>query len=402
VSPTATPRPGRLSPRDIVRLGAHGLRARPLRVILSALGIAIGIAAMVAVVGTSTSSRAHLNRLLNSLGTNLLTVAPGLTLFGEEATLPDESVAMIRRIRSVQSVTAIGLLTDAKVYRTDRIPAVQSGGIGTYAVRTDLLDTLRATVRSGIWLNDATARYPAVVLGAATAERLGIGPLHRDMQIWLGGRWFTVIGILDRVPLAPELDLGALIGWPAAQRYLGFDGDITTIYTRTNPDEVEGTRDLLARTASPAQPNEVDVSRPSDALAAQAAADETFTALLLGLGAVALLVGGIGVANTMVISVLERRSEIGLRRSLGATREHIRTQFLTESLLLSLFGGGAGIALGSAVTAVYATAQSWPTIVPTWAVAGGLAAALIIGGVAGLYPAVRAARVAPTEALAAT
>jgi putative ABC transport system permease protein len=402
VSPTATPRPGRLSPRDIVRLGAHGLRARPLRVILSALGIAIGIAAMVAVVGTSTSSRAHLNRLLNSLGTNLLTVAPGLTLFGEEATLPDESVAMIRRIRSVQSVTAIGLLTDAKVYRTDRIPAVQSGGIGTYAVRTDLLDTLRATVRSGIWLNDATARYPAVVLGAATAERLGIGPLHRDMQIWLGGRWFTVIGILDRVPLAPELDLGALIGWPAAQRYLGFDGDITTIYTRTNPDEVEGTRDLLARTASPAQPNEVDVSRPSDALAAQAAADETFTALLLGLGAVALLVGGIGVANTMVISVLERRSEIGLRRSLGATRGHIRIQFLTESLLLSLLGGGAGVVLGSGVTAAYATLQGWPTVVPSWVVAGGITATLIIGGIAGLYPAIRAARVAPTEALAAT
>jgi len=287
------------------------------------------------------------------------------------------------------------------VYRTDRIPAPQSGGIGTYAVRTDLLDTVRGTLRSGIWLNDAIARYPAVVLGAATAERLGIGALHRDMQIWLGGRWFTVIGILDRVPLAPELDLGALIGWRAAQRYLGFDGDITTIYTRTNTDAVEAVRDLLARTTNPAQPNEVDVSRPSDALAAQAAADKTFTALLLGLGAVALLVGGIGVANTMVISVLERRSEIGLRRSLGATREHIRTQFLTESLLLSLLGGGAGIVLGSAVTAVYATTQGWPTVVPTWAVAGALAAAVMIGGVAGLYPAIRAARVAPTEALAA-
>jgi putative ABC transport system permease protein len=402
VSPTATPGPGRLNPRDIVRLGAHGLRARPLRVVLSALGIAIGIAAMVAVVGTSTSSRAQLNRLLNSLGTNLLTVAPGLTLFGEEATLPDQSVAMIGRIRSVESVTAIGLLADAKVYRTDRIPAVQSGGIGTYAVRTDLLDTVRGTVRSGIWLNDAIARYPAVVLGAATAERLGIGALHRDMQIWLGGRWFIVIGILDRVPLAPELDLGALIGWPAAQRYLDFDGDITTIYTRTNADAVEAVRELLARTANPAQPNEVDVSRPSDALAAQAAADKTLTALLLGLGAVALLVGGIGVANTMVISVLERRSEIGLRRSLGATREHIRTQFLTESLLLSLLGGGAGIVLGSGVTAVYATTQGWPIVVPSWAVAGALAAALMIGGVAGLYPAIRAARVAPTEALAAT
>jgi putative ABC transport system permease protein len=402
VSPTATARPGRLSPRDIVRLGAHGLRARPLRVVLSALGIAIGIAAMVAVVGTSTSSRAQLNRLLDSLGTNLLTVAPGLTLFGEQATLPDESVAMIPRIRSVESVTAIGLLADAKVYRSDRVPAPQSGGIGTYAVRTNLLDTVRGTVRLGIWLNDATARYPAVVLGAAAAERLGIGALHRNMQIWLGRRWFTVIGTLDRVPLAPELDLGALIGWSAARRYLGFNGDITTIYTRTDPDTVEATRDLLARTANPAQPNEVDVSRPSDALAAKAAADKTLTALLLGLGAIALLVGGIGVANTLVISVLERRSEIGLRRALGATREHIRTQFLTESLLLSLLGGGAGIVLGSAVTAAYATTQGWPTVVPSWAVAGALAAAVIIGGVAGLYPAIRAARVAPTEALAAT
>jgi putative ABC transport system permease protein len=398
---TGTPHPGRLSPRDIVRLGAYGLRARPLRVVLSALGIAIGIAAMVAVVGTSTSSRAQLNRLLDTLGTNLLTVAPGLTLFGEQATLPDESVAMIGRIRSVESVTATGLLVDAKVYRTDRVRAVQSGGIGTYAVRTDLLDTVRATVRSGIWLNDATARYPAVVLGTTTAERLGIGALHRDLQIWLGGRWFTVVGILNPVPLAPELDLGALIGWRAAKRYLGFDGHITTIYTRANPDAVESVRDLLARTANPAQPNEVDVSRPSDALAARAAANKTFTALLLGLGAVALLVGGIGVANTMVISVLERRSEIGLRRSLGATREHIATQFLSESLLLALLGGGGGIALGSSVTAVYATTQGWPTVVPSWTVAGALAAALTIGGVAGLYPAIRAARVAPTEALAA-
>jgi putative ABC transport system permease protein len=384
----------------VLRLAAYGLRARPLRVVLSALGIAIGIAAMVAVVGTSTSSRAQLNRLLGSLGTNLLTIAPGLTLFGEQATLPDESVAMIGRIRSVESVTAIGLLPDAKVYRTDRIPAVESGGIGTYAVRTDLLDTLRGTVRSGIWLNAATARYPAVVLGAATAERLGIGTIHRGMQIWLDGRWFTVIGILNPIPLAPELDLGALIGRQAAQRYLRFDADITTVYTRTDPDAVKATRDLLARTANPARPNEVDVSRPSDALAAQAAANETFTGLLLGLGAVALLVGGIGVANTMVISVLERRAEIGLRRSLGATREHIRIQFLSESLLLSVLGGGGGIALGSVVTAAYATMQGWPTVVPIWAIAGGLAAALIIGGVAGLYPAIRAARIAPTEALA--
>ncbi len=391
-----------LRPACVLRLGAYGLRARPLRIVLSALGIAIGIAAMVAVVATSTSSRADLDRLLDSLGTNLLTVAPGRTLFGEEATLPDESVVMIGRIGSVESVTAIGQLPDAKVYRTNKVPAPQSGGIGAYVVRTDLLGTVGASVRSGSWLNAATARYPAVVLGATAADRLGIGAVNRDIQIWLGGRWFTVIGILNPVPLAPELDLGALIGWQAGRRYLGVDGDITTVYTRTDPDSVEAVRDLLARTANPARPNEVDVSRPSDALAAQAAVDQTFTGLLLGLGAVALLVGGIGVANTMVISVLERRAEIGLRRSLGATREHIRTQFLTESLLLSVLGGGAGILLGSAVTAVYATVQGWPTVVPGWVVAGGITAAVIIGGVAGLYPAIRAARVAPTEALATT
>lgn len=399
---TTVPQPGRLSPPDVLRLAAYGLRARPLRVVLSALGIAIGIAAMVAVVGTSASSRAKLDRQLAALGTNLLTVAPGQTLFGEKATLPDQSVAMIGRIGSVESVTAIGQLPDAKVYRTDKIPAPQSGGIGTYAVRTDLLGTVGGTVASGTWLNAATAQYPAVVLGATTAEHLGIAAAGGNMQIWLGGRWFTVVGILHPVPLAPDLDLGALIGWPAAQRYLGLDADITTVYTRTDPDAVEAVRELLARTANPAHPNEADVSRPSDALAAQAAAKTTFSGLLLGLGAVALLVGGIGVANTMVISVLERRAEIGLRRSLGATRRHIRIQFLTESLLLSVLGGGAGVLLGSGATAGYATLQDWPTVVPSWVMAGGIAATLIIGGAAGLYPAVRAARVSPTEALAAT
>ncbi len=399
---TKSPQPGRLNLLDAVRLAGYGLQARPLRMVLSALGIAIGIAAMVAVVGISTSSRAELDRLLDSLGTNLLTVGPGSTLFGDEAILPDESVAMVGRIGLVETVTAIGQLPDAKVYRTDRIPAPQSGGIGVYTVRTDLLDNVGATVASGTWLNDATAQYPAVVLGAKTAERLGLGAINEDTQIWLGGRWFAVIGILDPVPLAPKLDLGALIGWESGKRYLGFDGDIMTLYIRTKPDAVEAVRGVLARTANPARPNEVDVSRPSDALAAQAAAETTFTGLLLGLGAIALLVGGIGVANTMVISVLERRAEIGLRRSLGATRGHIRIQFLTEALLLSVLGGGAGILLGAGVTAVYATLQGWPTVVPAWVMVGGITATLMIGGVAGLYPALRAARVAPAEALAAT
>ena len=309
---------------------------------------------------------------------------------------------MLDRIVAVEAVTAIGNIADAKVYRNDKIPSAESGGIAVYSTRLNLLETVGGTVASGTWLNEATAQYPAVVLGAKAAERLGIGTVHVGMQVWLGRQWFTVIGVLDPIPLVPSLDLAALIGWQAGERYLDSEVEITTLYVRATPGAVEAVRSILARTANPAAPNEVDVSRPSDALAAEAAAESAFTGLLLGLGAVALLVGGIGVANTMVISVLERRAEIGLRRSQGATRGHIRDQFLGEAFLLSLLGGGAGVVLGYGVTAVYATIQGWPTVVPLWVIAGGLLATLLIGGVAGLYPAIRAARVAPTEALAAS
>jgi putative ABC transport system permease protein len=385
-----------MSLADVLRVAGVGLRARPLRAFLSALGIAIGIAAMTAVVGISSSSRADLDRALAALGTNLLTVSPGNTMFGDNATLPDESVRMISRIGPVRRVSATGTVPDTSVYRTDRIPAAQTGGLSVQATRLSLLDTVSARIVSGTWLNAATARYPAVVLGAAAARRLGSVP-----AVWLGGRWFTVVGVLGPAPLAPELDSSVLVGWPAATTYLGFDGHPTTVYTRSVDFQVEAVRAVLAATANPENPNEVKVSRPSDALAAQRATDRTFTGLLLGLGAVALLVGGIGVANTMVISVLERRAEIGLRRSLGATRGQIRTQFVTESLLLSLLGGVGGVLGGLAVTALYAMTRTWPTVVPAWALIGGVGATVVIGAVAGLYPAIRAARLAPTDALAA-
>jgi putative ABC transport system permease protein len=391
------PRPARLRPSDLLRLGGVGLRARPLRAVLSALGIAIGIAAMTAVVGISSSSRADLDRTLAALGTNLLTVTPGHTMFGDDATLPDESTSMIRRIGPVLSATATGSVSGAHAYRTDRIPPAQTNGLAVLAAQLDLLRTVGATVSRGTWLNAATERYPAVVLGEDAARRLGDVP-----AIWMRGRWWTVAGVLDRVPLAPELDSAVLTGWAAAGTYLGFDGHPTTVYSRSADPQVEAVKNVLAATANPSDPNEVEVSRPSDALPARRAANATFTALLLGLGAVALLVGGIGVANTMVISVLERRAEIGLRRSLGATRGQVRTQFVTESLLLSLLGGVGGVLLGFLVTSLYSATQHWPAVVPPWALAGGVAATVLIGALAGLYPAVRAARLAPTEALAAS
>ncbi|MFG6194895.1 ABC transporter permease [Nonomuraea sp. JJY05] len=390
----------RMRPRDVVRVGGAGLRARPLRVFLSALGIAIGIAAMLGVVGISASSQEDLNRQLEALGTNLLTVSPGQTLFGEASHLPAEAEGMIGQIGPVTAVTATGT-TPARVYRNDHIPEAQTSSVSVTAARLDLVEDVGATVVSGAWLNEATHRYPATVLGAKAADRLGVVQAGPDQRVWLGGQWFTVVGVLAPAPLAPELDTAALVGWPVAQERLGFDGYATTIHTRAQEQYVAAVRDVLAATANPEAPNEVEVSRPSDVLAAKQATDATLNALLLGLGGVALLVGGVGVANTMVISVLERRAEIGLRRSLGATRGQIRVQFLAESLLLSAIGGVGGVLLGIGVTAAYASLQSWPAIVPVWAMLGGVLATLVIGGTAGFYPAVRAARMSPTEALAA-
>ncbi|BCJ49545.1 ABC transporter permease [Actinoplanes sp. NBRC 14428] len=390
------PRPARLAAADVVRLGAAGLRARPLRMVLSAAGIAIGIAAMLAVVGISASSRAGLDRTLAALGTNLLTAAPGRTFSGADAALPPESLAMVRRIGPVRAVSATGTV-DAKVYRNDHVPAAESGSIAVLAARDDLPETLRATPARGRWLTGTSPDAPVVVLGATAAERLGIrGPGPR---VWLGGQWFAVVGILAPVPLARELDSAALIGWSAARRLLGFDGSPTTVYTRSLDAAVEQVRAVLAATVNPQAPNEVLVSRPSDALAAARATDAALQGLMLGLGAVALLVGGVGVANTMLISVLERRAEIGLRRALGATRAQVCGQFLMESLLLAATGGAAGVAAGSAVTAGWSWWRSWPVAVPWWALAGGLAATLLVGAAAGFYPALRAARLTPTEAL---
>jgi putative ABC transport system permease protein len=383
----------------VLRVGAAGLRARPARVVLSALGIAIGIATMIAVIGISSSSREELLRQLDRLGTNLLTVSPGRTVFGEDAKLPTGAVDMVKRIGPVHSASATGAVK-ATVRRTDRIPQAVTGGISVQAATIELLTTLEGRVVKGAWLNAATERRPAVVLGSEAAERLGIA--RTGVQVWMGGRWFTVIGILAPMPLAPEIERSALVGFPVAEELLGFSGHPTTIYERSSEEAVEAVRAVLARTVNPERPDEVDVSRPSDALAARAAAAGAFTNLLLGLGAVALLVGGVGVANTMVISVLERRREIGLRRSLGATRGQVRLQFLTESLLLSALGGAAGAALGALATAGYALARGWPAVVPPWAIGGAVAATLVIGTMAGLYPAMRAARLSPTVALTTT
>ncbi|WP_406499055.1 ABC transporter permease [Streptomyces sp. NBC_00846] len=392
-------KPSRLSLCDILRVGAVGLRARRARVVLSALGIAIGIATMVAVVGLSESSRADLMAQLDRLGTNLLTAEAGEDAMGQAVKLPKNAVAMVERVGPVQHATATADV-DARIRRSDVVPEERTAGVTTQAARIDLLSALGGEVDKGVWLNPVGERLPTTVLGAVAADRLGI--TRTGETIMMNDTRVVVVGILKPLELVPNLDRVAMVGFPAAERYFGFDGHPTTIFERSTDASVEDVRAVLARTISPGNEAGIKVSRPSDALAAKAATDEGLTTLMLGLGAVALLVGGVGVANTMVISVLERRQEIGLRRSLGATRGAIRLQFLTESLLLSALGGATGALLGAAATYGFARVQGWTAVVPLWSLAGGLAATLLIGVVAGLYPAIRASRLHPTVALNAT
>jgi putative ABC transport system permease protein len=400
--------PPRLHAGDLARLASIGLRTRRLRAALSALGIAIGVAAIVAVLGLSSSSQAGLLAEINQLGTNLLDVTTGQSFTGQSVPLPLASPAMISRIGPVFDVADTGTLSSANAYRSPLIPNVDTNALTVAATSLNLPGAVGTTIAQGEFLNAATATEPVCVLGAAAAQRLGIDRVFQGERIWVGGMWFYVVGILKPAVLAPEIDASVLIGFPAAATYLNYTsvangrpaiGNPSEIYVRADTAQVTAVDNVLAATANPENPSEVDVSQPSDALVAEADAKGTFNGLFLGLGAVALLVGAIGVANIMIISVLERRSEIGLRRALGATRAQIRTQFLTEAILLALIGGAVGIGAGALATAIYAHTRHWTTVIPALAWGGGIVAAIAIGAIAGILPAIRAARLSPTDAL---
>lgn len=384
---------------DVLGVGSIGLRTRRLRAALSALGVAIGIASMVAVLGISASSQKELLDRIDQLGTNLLTVAPGESLFGEQAELPKRSTAKASAVAGVSTIAAIYDVPDATVRRSEYVDESTTSGIEVKASDFDLPQTLSGQMASGRYLGATTGRYPTLVLGAVAAQRLGISATGGRPQVYVDGRYYTVIGILAPLSLAEDLDRAAFVGLAHAQSSLDIEANPSKLYLRSSEDRLGQVRGLLAATANPENPEEVEVSRPSDALEARAEAKGAFTSLFLGLGAVALLVGGVGIANVMVISVLERRSEIGLRRALGATRRHISTQFLTESVLLSVLGGLGGVLLGALGTYAYSIVEDQAAVVPLIAMTGGMASALGIGAIAGLYPSLRASRLPPTEAL---
>jgi putative ABC transport system permease protein len=417
VMTTTSPRPAvpvsaRLRPSDLAALASIGLRTRKLRACLSALGIAIGVAAIVAVLGLAASSTTTLLNEIRALGTNLLTVTNGQSAAGQPAELPKAAPGMIDRLPGVTVVQYTGTINGVAAYKSPLIPPVETNALTVAAASLGLPAAAGTSLGQGRFLNAATAREPVAVLGAAAAQLLGIDRVQPGERIWVcdqsyqcpvGGMWFYLTGILRPVPAAyvPEINSAVLVGFPAAEHYLGLDGHPSEIYVRTfnSPAVITRVDSLLGDQANPESPSYVTVSQPSDALTAQADAKGALDTLFLGLGAVALLVGAIGVANIMVISVLERRSEIGLRRALGATKGQIRAQFLAEAILLSLVGGLAGVIVGAAAAAEYARSHGEPTVIPPEAWAGGLGAAILVGALAGLMPAIRAASLSPTQGL---
>ena len=280
-------------------MASVGLRARPLRAALSALGIAIGTAAIVAVLGLSSSSQAGLLAEIDRLGTNMLTLEAGQSVTGQPSKLPLEAPARITHLDDVQLLAHTALMKGKNVYRSRLIPVTNTGGLQVRATSLNLLSVLNTGLARGDWLNPGTAREPVAVLGSAAAQRLGIDRIFPDQRIWLGGQWFNVAGVLETSPLEPDIDNSALIGYPAAQRYLGYislvqgeqqAGPPSSIYVRADTDHVAEVQSLLAPTANPQAPDEVNVSQPSDVLTARAAAAGAFDSLFLGLGVVALIV----------------------------------------------------------------------------------------------------------------
>lgn len=395
--------PARLGVRDLLQAALLGIRTRKTRAALSALGISIGIMTMVIVTGVPASGQRALLNNLTALGTNMLQAVPAQLPGGSAGSFPPESVAMVSRIGPVTAASATADDPNASVHRSDRAGRNDDTGLTVAAAQLNLLRTVNGSVQSGRFLSAATERFPTAVLGSAAASALGFPRLTPGFtpQIIINNRWFTVIGILRPLRLFPEINTSVLVGWDTARTQLAFTPAPTEIYLQAQQASIEAVAGVLPATIEPQLPEEVQVSIPSAALQARIDAQDTFSALFLGLAAVALLVGGIGVANTMVISVLERRREIGLRRALGATRGQIRSQFLLESVTLALLGGAAGLLTGVLATVGYSVSQGWPPTIPSATVFGGLAGAVAVGAAAGVYPSVRAARLNPTEALSA-
>jgi len=387
---------------DVVLQALRGLTSRKLRTALTALGISIGIASLISIQGITEANQADARAEIDALGSDFLLITAGTGITEEAELLPYAADMLDTHIDSLEHVAAL-YPVDARARRNELIPEVQTGGVTVSAISAsglDLLEPVNGSVAFGRFHDATSVEVPGVVLGSLAAERLGIQHLVGHPTINISGHQFAVIGVLDEFEtLNTDLNRTVIVGLPVAETLFETPDTPSAIYAQVPPEELDDARDLIPAQANPAAPAEVAVSRPTEALEIREVIDETFARILQALALIVLAVGGIGIANIMVISVIERRGEIGLRRSLGATRKHIASQFIIESTMLSLLGGVLGVGLGVGIVFGYARYKDFEAIIPWYWLSVGVGAAFALGALAGLYPALRASRLDPAEAV---
>ena len=378
-----------------------GLRARKARTLLIMLGPVIGVAAMVGAVGLTESAKGALQQQLARLGTNLIIAQAGGTFGSQNPTFPSDVVHRVEALATVESAAATtnlsGVVTEPiagnnSYYQAFPVP-VRAAGLALPAV-------LNVPLLDGRWLDtaDVDLHLPAAVIGAGVAKEYGYLP-GETRTIRLNDTNFGVVGVLGQVPLDPSLDDAVFVTQWAAQNLLGSSGDPNQLYIRARPGTTQETADAVPTAVSLGGPDETSTQVPSDVLQAAAQANKTLQQVALFAGLLALTVGGLGIANVMSISVIQRSSEIGIRRAVGHTQAKIGAQFLLESIFVGVLGGFVGALVGVAVIYLVSAFAGWVVVIaysriPLW-----MGLALLVSVLAGLYPSIKAARLEPLETL---
>lgn len=405
-------RRSRLSTSDLFAEALAGMLQRPGRAALTALGTVLGVAAFVAVVGLTGTAGGQISKRFTALAATTVTVEDtgGTGSDSAEDLAPDSFPRDAdSRVAAIDGVSAAGVwwtVDDQGKIPVTGLPipgARDPGGMPIVAASPGMLRAARASVREGRLydeFHDSRAER-VVLLGAAAAEQLGIASLTGQPAIFIGGTPYTVVGIVKDVARETDLLFSVIVPRGTAERFLGQPGADRrpTMLVETRPGAVAVVGAQLAVALRPDAPELFKVITPPDPTQLRDQVSSDLGVLFLLLAGVCLVIGAVGIANTTMVAVLERVPEIGLRRALGARPRHIAGQFLVESAAAGTAGGLVGTSLGVIVVVLVALARQWTAVLAPAAVLPAPFIGTIIGVLAGLYPAVKAARIEPVEAL---
>ena len=388
--------------RDLVGVAFSGLVARKMRTALLLLGPMIGVAAIIAAVGLTDSAKGDLKRKVAELGTNLIEATAASSFGTSDPTLPEDAVERARTVVDVESVSAVVELTNVVVTPYEAVREFfETVPVPVLAADDALPAVLEVPLVSGRWIDefDEVSGARSAVIGIGLAREFEVLP-GEVRSIVLGDHEYAVVGVLDSVELEPAFDNAVFIPFSAADEDFVADDILQNkLYVRAREGTEDTTAEALKVAVNLGGPDEISTELKSEALELASQSDRQLQLIVVAMGLLAIVVGGIGIANVMSISVIQRSAEIGIRRALGHTRGTIAAQFLLEAVVVGVLGGILGVAVGVAAIGVGVVAAGWVFTLQPILVPAGIAIAVVISVFAGLSPAVRAARLEPLETL---